>query len=175
MGHENLTCGVEKPGPATATSAPKETRILMQQGGKDRFGHVVANHEIAVCRPEVTRIAGNALSQGGVGIRQLTIAREKCGKRERSAIESVLGGNLKFRGCRNRLIIRQLGRRPEVGDDPEDSLAVFVGRVLGRRVLGCSVLRHRVLRIGRAALLAKRSWCQASKCGKQNRQDRVRP
>ncbi len=69
MGQKNLARGVKESRPATTTSAPEKTRILMQHGRKNRLGHVIANHEIAICGSEVTRIPRHALPEGRVGIR----------------------------------------------------------------------------------------------------------
>ena len=56
-------------------AAPKIARILVQQCGEDRFGHVVANHEVAVRRSEVAAVSRHVLTERAVRIRQLASAQ----------------------------------------------------------------------------------------------------
>ena len=68
----------------------------MKEGREDRFGHIVANHEISVGCTKVAGISQGALSERAVGVGELTVTRERRGKDHRAPIKRVLAGDLKL-------------------------------------------------------------------------------
>src|SRR5271165_2690351 len=151
MGPEDLPHGVAEPGPAGSRAAPKVARILMKKGWKDRLGHIIADHEIAISRAPIPAESCHPLSEGPIRIRQLALAAEESRERHRPAVKSILRRYFELLAGCQRLVILQARRGPVVRYDPKNALALGVRPVVGLTFVSDACLS----RITRRSLLAQ--------------------
>ena len=122
VGPEDLSDCVSESRPTASRTALEITGILVKDCRVDRLGHEIADDKIGVSRPEIRGISLCTLSKGWIRIRQLPLARKRGGKDHRSPVERVISGDLELFFGRDWLIVREAGKGPVVGDDPEDAL-----------------------------------------------------
>src|SRR5579862_799624 len=99
----------------------------MEEGRKDRLGHVVADDKIGVRCSEIVHVPSRSLPEGRICIGELSVGCEERGEDDRAAIERVLTSNRELFSRRQRFVILQAGCSPIVRNNAENTLS------LGRR------------------------------------------
>src|SRR6202042_3540917 len=93
MGPEDLSHRVTQPSQLATLATPKVSWVLMEDHREDSLGHVIADDEVGVRRPEVLGVSLNALSEGAVAVVKLTNTREYRSERDGPPVERILGRN----------------------------------------------------------------------------------
>ena len=86
---EDLFRRVTKSRPSAAGAMSKISRVLMEDGRKNSFRHEIADDEIGIRRAEIPAKSRPSLSEGSVGISELTLGAKYGGESDGAAVKRV--------------------------------------------------------------------------------------